>query len=205
MVNSQIRARGIQNTEVLEAMAKVPRHEFIPAGMRDYAYSDTPLPIGEGQTISQPYIVALMTELAAPRRGQRILEVGTGSGYQAAVLAELTGEVYTIEIVAPLAERAGETLERLGYKNVTVRTGDGYRGWPEKAPFHSILVTAAAGQIPQPLLDQMAEGGKLIMPVGEIGDVQSLTVVTRKSGKFVREEVLPVRFVPLTGEAQKPR
>ncbi len=204
MVDAQIKARGIENSRVLKAMGKVPRHEFVPLDMREYAYYDTPLPIGDGQTISQPYIVALMTELADPKSDDRVLEVGTGSGYQAAVLAELAGEVYTIEILAPLAERARTTLERLKYQNVHVRAGDGYRGWPEKAPFAAILVTAAAERIPQPLLDQLAEGGKLVIPVGAVEEVQSLTVITRKAGRFEKQEVLPVRFVPMTGEVQKP-
>jgi len=204
MVDAQIKARGIQSSRVLKAMGKVPRHEFVPVDMQDYAYYDTPLPIGDGQTISQPYIVAMMTELADPQRDDRVLEIGTGSGYQAAVLAELAAEVYTIEILESLAERARASLTRLQYKNVFVRAGDGYRGWPEKAPFAAILVTAAADRIPQPLLDQLAEGGKLIMPVGAVGDLQSLTVITRKGDRFEKQEVLPVRFVPMTGEVEKP-
>jgi len=203
MVDAQLKGRGINNSGVLKAMGKVPRHEFIPLDMREYAYHDTPLPIGDGQTISQPYIVAMMTELADPGRDDRVLEIGTGSGYQAAVLAELAREVYTIEILAPLAERARATLERLKYTNVYVRAGDGYRGWPEKAPFAAILVTAAADRIPQPLLDQLADQGKLIIPVGSVEDVQSLTVITRKANRFEKQEVLPVRFVPMTGEVQK--
>ncbi len=203
MVDAQLKARGIQNSRVLKAMGKVPRHEFIPVDLREYAYYDTPLPIGDGQTISQPYVVAIMTELADLKRDERVLEIGTGSGYQAAVLAELAGDVYTIEILNPLAERARATLERLKYKNVHVRAGDGYRGWPEKAPFDAILVTAAADRIPQPLMDQLAEGGKLVMPVGKVEELQSLTVVTRKAGRFEKQEVLPVRFVPMTGEVQK--
>ncbi|MFB3906469.1 MAG: protein-L-isoaspartate(D-aspartate) O-methyltransferase, partial [Acidobacteriota bacterium] len=166
MVEAQLKARGIHNPRVLKAMGKVPRHEFIPLRLREYAYYDSPLPIGDGQTISQPYIVALMTELAAPQRDDRVLEIGTGSGYQAAILAELAGEVYTVEILPSLAERAQATLERLNYKNVHVRAGDGYQGWPERAPFAAILVTAAAERIPQPLLNQLAENGKLIIPVG---------------------------------------
>lgn len=204
MVDAQLAPRGIQNSRVLKAMGKVPRHEFVPPDMREYAYYDTPLPIGDNQTISQPYIVALMTELANPQQDDRVLEIGTGSGYQAAVLGELAGEVYTIEILSSLAERARATLERLNYTNVFVRAGDGYLGWPEKAPFAAILVTAAAGRIPQPLLDQLADKGKLIMPVGREGEVQALTVVTRKGSRFEKKEVLPVRFVPMTGEVQKP-
>jgi protein-L-isoaspartate(D-aspartate) O-methyltransferase len=204
MVNAQLKDRGIRSQRVLKAMGKVPRHEFVPPNLREYAYSDSPLPIGNGQTISQPYIVALMTELAELKSDDRVLEIGTGSGYQAAILAELAREVYTIEILAPLAEQARTTLERLKYRNVTVRAGDGYRGWPEKAPFAAILVTAAAERIPQPLFDQLGEDGRLIMPVGSAEEVQSLTVITRKHGRFEREEVLPVRFVPMTGEVQKP-
>ncbi len=204
MVDAQLKARGIQNPRVLRALGKVPRHEFVPLDLREYAYYDSPLPIGDDQTISQPYIVALMTELADPKRGDRVLEIGTGSGYQAAVLAELAGEVYTIEILASLAERARATLERLNYRNAHVRAGDGYRGWPEKAPFAAILVTAAAERIPQPLMDQLAEEGKLIIPVGGVQEVQSLMVIRRKAGRFEKQEVLPVRFVPMTGEVQKP-
>lgn len=203
MVRDQLRARDIDNQAVLDAMAKVPRHEFVPTGIRDWAYSDGPLPIGQGQTISQPYIVALMTQLADPKPGQKVLEIGTGSGYQAAVLGELVGEVYTIEIVASLAESARLLLHSLECDNVYVKAGDGYQGWPEQAPFDAILVTAAAPSIPQPLLNQLKEGGKLVIPVGEPGAIQSLVVVTRDLGRFRRREVIPVRFVPMTGEIEK--
>jgi len=185
---------------VMDALAKVPRHEFVPAGMRDLAYANRPLPIGAGQTISQPYIVALMTDLAAVGPSSRVLEIGTGSGYQAAVLAEIVDHVYTIEIIPELGKSAEETLRRLGYDNVTVRIGDGWQGWPEEAPFDAILVTAAPEVIPSPLLDQLRPGGRLVIPVGEKGGVQSLQVVTRDAeGRISRRDVLPVGFVPFTG------
>lgn len=203
MVHSQIHARGIDNERVLAAMRKVPRHLFVPESVRDSAYEDRPLPIGEGQTISQPYIVALMTDLARPRAGERVLEIGTGSGYQAAVLAELGPEVYTIEIVEPLAARATDLLRSLSYAKVHTRVGDGYRGWPEKAPFDAIVVTAAPETIPQPLKDQLRVGGRLVIPVGASN--QELRLVTRTKDGFHEERVIPVRFVPMTGEAQRPR
>jgi len=203
MVAEQIAARGVTEPRVLSALRLVERHRFVPEAVRADAYADRPLPIGQGQTISQPYIVALMTELAAVRPGARVLEVGTGSGYQAAVLSLLAGEVYTIEIVAPLAEEARERLARLGYANVTVRAGDGYRGWPERAPFDAILVTAAPPEIPEPLLRQLAPGGRLVAPVGPEGGAQQLLVVERTPGGLTRRTVLPVRFVPMTGEAQR--
>lgn len=183
-------------------MQEVPRHLFVPERIRPHAYQDHPLPIGEKQTISQPYIVALMTQLAAPKANHRVLEVGTGSGYQAAVLAELVKEVYTIEIVPLLAERSRKVLAELGYTNVHTRQGDGYRGWPEKAPFDLILVTAAPGKIPEPLKEQLAEGGRLVIPVGETWGIQRLMLVTREKGKFEEEVVTSVRFVPMTGEVQ---
>ena len=200
MVMTQIAARGVRDPRVLEAMRKVPRHLFVPARDRDAAYEDGPLPIGEGQTISQPYIVALMTELAAPAASDRVLEIGTGSGYQAAVLAELAGEVYTIEIVEPLARRAGALLEELGYTNVHTRVGDGYRGWPEKAPFQAIVVTAAPEKIPEPLKEQLAVGGRLVIPVGAFS--QDLVLVTRTESGFRTDTITAVRFVPMTGEAE---
>jgi protein-L-isoaspartate(D-aspartate) O-methyltransferase len=203
MVASQIEARGIADPRVLEAMRTVERHRFVPDAYRGAAHDDHPLPIGHGQTISQPYIVALMTELARVRPDARVLEIGTGSGYQAAVLAVLAKEVYTIEIVAPLAAEAAERLARLGYRNVTVRAGDGYRGWPEKAPFDAVIVTAAPPEIPQPLLDQLAVGGRLVAPIGpEYGD-QRLVVVERTAKGYERSVVAGVRFVPMTGEAQQ--
>jgi protein-L-isoaspartate(D-aspartate) O-methyltransferase len=201
MVSSQIAARGIRDPRVLDALRRVERHRFVPERLRDQAYQDRPLAIGHDQTISQPYIVALMTEEARVRPGARVLEIGTGSGYQAAVLSLLAGQVATIEIVEPLATRAATLLQGLGYGNVTVRAGDGYRGWPERAPFDAILVTAAPKEIPQPLLDQLAVGGRLVAPVGE-GE-QELVVVERSSAGLQRRAVIPVRFVPMTGEAQR--
>jgi protein-L-isoaspartate(D-aspartate) O-methyltransferase len=197
MVAEQLEARDIADPRVLAAMRKVPRHEFVPAGWRDRAYDDTALPIGDDQTISQPYIVALMTELAALGRGGRVLEIGTGSGYQAAVLAEVAGEVYTIEIVEALAAEARRTLARLGYGTVHVRHGDGYRGWPEAAPFDAILVTAAAPEPPPALLKQLAEGGRLVIPVGEA--FQWLEVHRRTGAGIAVRRVAPVAFVPMTG------
>ena len=202
MVDEQVRARGVDDRRVLTAMEQVPRHRFVPEDMRDSAYDDRPLPIGEGQTISQPYIVGLMTELLDLKPSDKVLEIGTGSGYQAAVLSRLVADVYTIEIVKPLGEQARGILDRLGYKNVHTRIGDGYKGWPEAAPFNAIIVTAAPPQVPKPLLDQLAVGGKLVVPVGS--SWQDLTVYTRQSdGSFHKETVLPVRFVPMTGEAQR--
>ena len=198
MVDDQIVARGIRDPAVLAAMRRVPRHEFVPERWREEAYADHPLPIGEEQTISQPYIVALMTELAAVGPGTRVLEVGTGSGYQAAVLAELGAEVHTIEIVAPLARRARATLERLGYGRVHVRHGDGYRGWPEAAPFAAIVVTAAPPEVPPELLAQLAPGGRLVIPVGTSD--QELQVHERTADGIRIQRVIPVRFVPMTGD-----
>lgn len=200
MVREQIAARDVSDARVLAAMRKVPRHLFVPERHRDDAYSDSPAPIGHDQTISQPYIVAKMTELAQVAPGARVLEIGTGSGYQAAVLAELAGQVYSIEIVQPLADQARQTLEQLGYKNVHVRHGDGYRGWPEQAPFDAIVVTAAAPRVPEPLLQQLKVGARLVIPVGD--DDQELLVVTRTEQGFDRKVELPVRFVPMTGEAR---
>ena len=186
---------------VLEAMRRVPRHLFIPQGQQPYAYENRPLPIGHGQTISQPYIVALMTDLMRPAKGHRVLEIGTGSGYQAAVLAELVGTVYTIEIVPPLAEEARERLARLRYGNVTVRTGDGYKGWEEHAPFDSIMVTAGAAEVPPPLLRQLKPGGRMVIPVGAAHSIQYLTVIEKRAdGTLHTRQVAPVRFVPFTRE-----
>ena len=206
MVRRQIEARGVHDTAVLAAMRTVPRHRFVPRHQVGNAYQDRPLPIGEGQTISQPYIVALMTEMLRLEPDDRVLEIGTGSGYQAAVLAELCCEVYSIEIVEPLGLRARALLDTLGYDNIALRIGDGYRGWPEHAPFDAIIVTAAPDHVPRPLLDQLAPGGRLVIPVGD--DYQQLEVHTRRErpgpGKplFDRETLLSVRFVPMTGEAQ---
>jgi protein-L-isoaspartate(D-aspartate) O-methyltransferase len=197
MVATQIQRRGITDERVLDAMRRVPRHRFVPAEHQDAAYDDRPLPIGHGQTISQPYIVAYMTELLTPQRSDRVLEVGTGSGYQAAVLAELAGEVYTIELVDALAERARGTIEDLGYTNVHVRAGDGYKGWPEAAPFHKIIVTAAPAVIPQSLLDQLTEGGTLVVPVGRQDETQTMTIVRKTADGVATERTIPVRFVPM--------
>jgi protein-L-isoaspartate(D-aspartate) O-methyltransferase len=202
MVELQLAARDIDDERVLEAMRRVPRHELVPAALRDEAYGDHPLPIGHDQTISQPYIVAFMTQALQPRAEDRVLEVGTGSGYQAAVLAELVREVYTIEIVAPLGERARADLARLGYDSVHVRIGDGYEGWPEQAPFDAIIVTCAPEAVPQPLVDQLREGGRMIIPVGDVYRGQELYVLEKRGGKVVRRAILPVRFVPMTGRAQ---
>ncbi len=185
---------------VIAVMAKVPRHEFVPDEVKPYAYANRPLPIGNGQTISQPYIVALMTDLAGIDQDSIVLEVGTGSGYQAAVLAELVRHVYTIEIIAELGQQAEQDLQRLGYTNVTVKIGDGYHGWAEHAPFDAILVTAAPEEIPEPLIRQLKPGGKLVIPLGSQIGFQSLIVVEKDStGKIQRRDVLPVGFVPLTG------
>jgi protein-L-isoaspartate(D-aspartate) O-methyltransferase len=184
---------------VMAAMGKVPRHRFVPWMQQSFAYENRPLPIGEGQTISQPYIVALMTDLLDPKPTDRVLEVGTGSGYQAAVLAELVAKVYTIEIVEPLAKRAMRTLEQLGYGNIEVRIGDGYNGWAAAAPFDSVIVTAAPPEIPKPLIDQLRPGGRMVIPVGGSRDVQDLLLVEKRSdGTAVTKRTLTVRFVPLT-------
>src|ERR1019366_701287 len=196
MVRDQIEARGIKNPEVLAVMRTVPRELFVPESVRPQAYDDHPLPIGFGQTISQPFIVGLMTELLDAKKNHRVLEIGTGSGYQAAILSRLAGELYSIEIVPELARSAAETLSRLGFRHVTVREGDGYRGWPEKAPFDRIILTAAPPEIPQVLLDELKPEGRLIAPVG-VG-VQNLVVVQKSvDGKTTIQTVLPVRFVPM--------
>jgi protein-L-isoaspartate(D-aspartate) O-methyltransferase len=200
MVEDQIRARGVTDARVLAAMREVPRHRFVPESERGLAYSDQPLPIGWGQTISQPYIVALMCSLLDLAPGDRVLEIGTGSGYHAAVLSQLAGEVYSIEIVEPLGRRAGETLAALGYDNVRVRVGDGYEGWPEHAPFDAVVLTAAPPEVPGPLLEQLAVGGRLVVPVGGAWE-QELQVITRTADDYRTEHVAPVRFVPMTGKA----
>ncbi|MFH1338892.1 MAG: protein-L-isoaspartate(D-aspartate) O-methyltransferase [Candidatus Omnitrophota bacterium] len=195
MVRTQIEARGIGNERVLEAMRRVPRHKFVPWLYRKFAYEDTPLPIGEGQTISQPYIVALMTELLDLTGGERVLEIGTGSGYQAAVLAELAAEVYTIEILPTLAHRAKELLEELGYRNIKVKCGDGYLGWEEYAPFDAVIVTCAPEEIPKNLVEQLADGGKMVIPVGSA--YQELKLIQKKNNAIKISGVIPVRFVPM--------
>ena len=201
MVDRQIAARGIKDPSVLEAMLNVKRHQFVLAGQELEAYEDGPLPIGEGQTISQPYIVALMTELAKLKKDSKVLEIGTGSGYQAAVLSVIAGEVYSIEIIEKLGNQAKQRLASLGYSNVHVRIGDGYQGWPEVAPFDSIIVTAAPDHIPQPLIDQLKIGGRLVIPLGDF--YQDLEVITKTVKGIERQKVIPVRFVPMTGEAEE--
>jgi protein-L-isoaspartate(D-aspartate) O-methyltransferase len=196
MVENQIRNRGVKDPEVLKAMKKVPRHLFVPEEYLDEAYNDYPLPIGYGQTISQPYIVAYMTEAVRPSVKKRALEIGTGSGYQAAVLAEIVDKVYTIEIVPELAKESAERLKKLGYDNIVCKYGDGYLGWKEYAPFDIILVTAAPENIPQPLIDQLADGGRLIIPVGTAGGVQELVMVIKRNGKTETRRLTFVRFVP---------
>ena len=203
MVASQIRARGVRDPLVLRAMSEVPRHLFVPAGSVAEAYEDYPLAIGEGQTISQPYIVALMTERLALGPESKVLEIGTGSGYQAAVLARIAAKVFTIEIHEALARQAAATLERLGVRNVEVRAGDGFFGWPGEAPFDGVMVTCAVPDVPPALFAQLKEGGRLVLPLGDPRTYQILTVVTKRRGKPVRETILDVRFVPMTGEAQK--
>jgi protein-L-isoaspartate(D-aspartate) O-methyltransferase len=201
MVSEQIAARGVDDARVLAAMRRVQRHLLVPEAQRGLAYQDHPLPIGHGQTISQPFIVGFMTAALDLDGSERVLEIGTGSGYQTAVLAELAEHVYSIEIVAPLAESARAALAELGYENVSVRAGDGYRGWPEEAPFDAIIVTAAPGHVPEPLLEQLAVGGRMIVPVG--GLLQELVLLTRSETGITRSRVLPVRFVPMTGEAER--
>ena len=203
MVDRQLKApgRGIRNPRVLQAMGKVPRHEFVPLRIRLHAYLDRPLSIGYRQTISQPYIVAFMTEQLDPQLTDKILEIGTGSGYQAAVLSGLVKEVYTIEIVEALAKRSKETLARLGYANVKTKFGDGYKGWPEEAPFDAVIVTCSPKHVPQPLVDQLKEGGKMIIPVGDAGS-QRLYLLKKEGGQIKQTAILDVRFVPMTGEAE---
>ena len=204
MVQKQIAGRGVRDPRVLQAMLSVPRHRFVPAPMRPMAYNDSPLPIGEGQTISQPYIVAYMTEALQLQETDRVLEIGTGSGYQAAILAQLAARVYSVEIIAELARRASKTLQELGYDNVIVKAADGYRGWPEKAPFDAIIVTAAPKQIPRVLKEQLKIGGRMIIPVGPQSSHQELTLLIRTGKESWRSErLIPVRFVPMTGGIDK--
>jgi protein-L-isoaspartate(D-aspartate) O-methyltransferase len=201
MVETQIKARGVRDPRVLAAMLKVERHLFVPAENQSSAYADQPLPIGAGQTISQPYVVALMTELLELKGDEKVLEVGTGSGYQAAILGELAQEVYTIEIVERLASSSRDLLSRLGYKNITVKAGDGYLGWPEVAPFDAIIVTCAPDHIPRPLLEQLKDGARMVVPVGAYS--QELKKITKRSGKIETTNVIPVVFVPMTGDGIK--
>jgi protein-L-isoaspartate(D-aspartate) O-methyltransferase len=198
MLEQHLKPRGIKDERVLAAMGKVPREEFIPVDVRADAYEDGPLPIGYEQTISQPYIVAFMTEQLRPKPSDRVLEIGSGSGYQAAILAELVADVYTIEIVEPLAKSAEATLQRLGYKNVHIKVGDGYKGWPEEAPFDAIIVTCAPEKVPQQLVDQLKDGGCMVIPVGE-RFAQQLYLLEKKNGQLKESATLPVRFVPMKG------
>ncbi len=202
MVTTQIEARGIKNKKVLEAMRKVERHKFVSKEYLNAAYEDHPLPIGEGQTISQPYIVALMTEVLDLDDTKKVLEIGTGSGYQAAVLAELVKSVYTIEIIEVLGKRAEKTLSDLGYKNIKVKTGDGYKGWKEHGPYDAIIVTCAPSHIPQPLKDQLTEGGRMVIPVGERYH-QELILLIKEKGMIKQKEIIPVVFVPMFGDDGK--
>jgi protein-L-isoaspartate(D-aspartate) O-methyltransferase len=202
MVDRQIEARGIKSPAVLAAMRKVPRHRFVPAGGVNFAYEDHPLPIGLQQTISQPYIVAYMTEAADISPNDKVLEIGTGSGYQAAILGEIAREVYTIEIIPELAERARTVLAELSYANVHVRAGNGYLGWPEHAPFDAIVVTAAPDEVPQALVDQLAVGGRMVIPVGSAN--QDMMIIERTKSGVVERRTIPVRFVPMTGKPERP-
>jgi len=201
MVEAQIKARGVKDHRVLSALLKVERHRFVPEEYLNSAYSDQPLPIGEGQTISQPYIVALMTELLELKGEEKVLEIGTGSGYQAAILAELAREVYSIEIIETLASMAKNRLLELGYQNIKVKAGDGYLGWPEVAPFDAIIITCAPDHIPKPLIEQLKEGGRMVVPVGAYS--QELKKIVKRSGKIVTTDVIPVVFVPMTGDGVK--
>ena len=202
MVERQLKPRGIKDERVLAAMQKVPREEFVPADERADTYDDGPLPIGYDQTISQPYIVAFMTEQLRPKSSDRVLEIGSGSGYQAAILAELVADIYTIDIVEPLAQNAEATLQRLGYKNAHVKVGDGYEGWPEEAPFDAIIVTCAPDKVPQPLVDQLKDGGRMVIPVGE-RFAQQLYLLEKKNGQLKESVTLPVRFVPMLRSKQQ--
>lgn len=201
MVETQIISRGIRDSKLIRAMLKIPRHKFVPENLRDIAYGDNPLPVGIEQTISQPYIVALMTELLRLNSGEKVLEVGTGSGYQTAILAEMGCKVYTIEILEPLSEKAQQVLKSLGYEDIHYKIGDGYRGWPQFAPFDAIIVTAAPDHMPQPLIEQLNTNGRMIIPVG--AQYQELLLIKKTDKGTDMKTVTPVRFVPMTGEAQK--
>ena len=203
MVEKDLKGRDITDPQILEIMGRVPRHLFVEKSLRRQAYADHPLPIGEGQTISQPYIVALMTQILQIKRGEKVLEIGTGSGYQAAVLAELTDQVFSIEIREKLTQAASRVLKELGYNQVRLKSGDGYFGWEEFAPFDAIIVTCAANHIPPPLIKQLKEGGRLILPLGNTAYFQTLTLVTKKAGQTDVQHLSGVAFVPMTGEAQK--
>jgi protein-L-isoaspartate(D-aspartate) O-methyltransferase len=203
MVDEQLAGRDIYDRRVLEVMEKIPRHLFVPPGYRDQAYEDYPLPIAEGQTISQPYIVALMTQCLGLKGGEKVLEIGTGSGYQAAVLAEIGTRVFSIDINERLAAQAARTLQALGYDGVKVRCGDGYRGWPEEAPFDAVIVTCASPEVPPALVGQLAEGGRMIIPLGSASHLQILTLFTKRGGELQKKAISDVRFVPMTGEVQK--
>jgi protein-L-isoaspartate(D-aspartate) O-methyltransferase len=205
MINNHLKGREIKDREVLRAMEKIPRHYFVPESQRKRAYKDHPLPIGEGQTISQPYVVALMTEALKLKPGDKVLEIGTGSGYQAAVLGEIVQKVYTIEIREPLAIEAEKLLQKLGYKNIMVQYADGYYGWEDHAPFDAIIITASANHIPPPLIKQLTEGGRLIIPLGSTLYYQTLTLITKKEGKLEVEQMGGVAFVPMMGEVRKKR
>ncbi|MBS3732054.1 MAG: protein-L-isoaspartate(D-aspartate) O-methyltransferase [Desulfobacterales bacterium] len=202
MIRQQIKSRGIDDPEILAAFEKVKRHRFVPERVKKFAYQDRPLPIGEGQTISQPYIVALMTSVIDPGQTDKVLEIGTGSGYQAAILAELCKQVYTIEIIGSLGKKARQTLSDLGYDNVAVKIGDGYKGWPEHAPYDAIIVTCAPTEVPEPLKDQLAEGGRLVIPVGENYD-QNLVLFEKKEDRLLKKNIIPVLFVPMVDEEGK--
>jgi len=204
MISNQIVSRGIKDTQLIEAMRKVPRHLFVPENRRDSAYDDRPLPIGEGQTISQPYIVAFMTKALDLSLEDMVLEIGTGSGYQAAILAEIVREVYSIEVIPGLGEAARERLEKMGYKNISVKIGDGYEGWPEKAPFDGVIVTCAPEKIPKSLIDQLDKGGRMIIPVGEKRGIQKLVLIRKDKGMVIKKEVMDVLFVPMVRH-EKPK
>jgi len=201
MVNEQIKARGISNNKLISALLKIPRHEFVPKEYRRYSYYDGPLPIGEDQTISQPYIVVLMTELLDLKRGEKVLEIGTGCGYQTAILCELGCEVYTIEIIERLGITAKKLLDKLGYKNICFKIGDGYKGWEEKSPFDAIIVTASPHVLPKPLVNQLKTGGRMVIPIKE--EYQELKLIIKKETGLITKRITPVRFVPMTGEAEK--
>jgi len=203
MLEHDIKGRGIKDKKVLEVMGKIPRHLFVDDSLKDKAYEDYPLPIGEGQTISQPYVVSLMTEYLKLKPTDRVLEIGTGSGYQAAVLAEIVKEVYSLEIRKGLADKADKRLKDLGHRNVRVKYGDGYFGWEEYAPFDAIIITASANHIPPPLIKQLKENGRLIIPLGSTVYYQTLTLATKKKGELILDQLTPVTFVPMIGQAQK--